>query len=197
MPEPRRAIARTDSTQPHVEARLGRLIDDQQGRDAVHIALAPVQAGKLLLPGQHVAIAPDTVDVVIPSTKPIGIIDPYLLEAVKEGERCWLCLYPGSVTSLRHAWTHPAFAEVDKVAEDLQKSEIWLRMYAARLNSYDEPENAYARLCEDLREGSISAYGTDLYSVDDLNNSTELKEHAEKVLGISINWNEFSFRCSC
>ncbi len=38
-------------------------------------------------------------------------IDPYLEESVKPGEWCYLFLYPNTVTSLRHEWTHPAFLD--------------------------------------------------------------------------------------
>lgn len=88
--------------------KIGRLIEegDNARRDAVHVAVAPVTAGEDLLPGQHVSHANG---VAHSSGDWIGIVDPYLTEIVREGQRFYLFLYPGTVTSLRHVWAHPAF----------------------------------------------------------------------------------------
>lgn len=77
-------------------------------RDAIHSAVAPAEAGVALEPGQHVARSSD--GTFTPVGKKIGIVDPYLKSPVAKGEMFWLFLYPGSVTSLRHVWTHPDFA---------------------------------------------------------------------------------------
>ena len=92
--------------------RLGQLIDDgDRRRDAIHIAVAPVTAAEQLAPGQHVGFVQDgNLELVGASAHAIGIVDPYLTEAVEPGQRFWLFLYPGTVTSLRHIWTHPTFA---------------------------------------------------------------------------------------
>lgn len=88
------------------EPKLGYLITDEQERDAVHIAIAPVTAGQRLECGDRVTIENGLAYL---SHDSIGIVDPFLEDPVNEGERFWLCLYPGSVTSLRHSWTSPAF----------------------------------------------------------------------------------------
>lgn len=77
-------------------------------RDAIHIAMAPVVAAERLQPGQHIGLLDD--GRACASDKPIGIVDPFLVDAVLPGHRLWLFLYPGTVTSLRHDWTHPAFS---------------------------------------------------------------------------------------
>ncbi len=75
---------------------LGQLAPADAGRDAIHVAVLPMMATRLLLPGQRLKN---------------GIVDPYLIDAVQPGQRFWLCLYPNTVSSLRHVWTHPAFAD--------------------------------------------------------------------------------------
>lgn len=92
--------------------RLGQLIEDgDRRRDAIHIAVAPVAAAVRLTPGQHVGLVRDSnLDLVGPSDRPLGVVDPFLTAAVEPGQRFWLFLYPGTITGLRHVWTHPVFA---------------------------------------------------------------------------------------
>ena len=98
---------------------LGQIITTEQHRDAVHVAVAPVMAGVDLEPGQHVGLFADGT---AKPTKPhIGIVDPFLAERVAAGQRFWLWLYPGSITSLRHDWTHPAFVTNPALAAHLAK----------------------------------------------------------------------------
>jgi hypothetical protein len=86
---------------------LGAAPGEDARRDAIHIAVAPVVAAARLLPGQHVGLQED--GQACAHEEPIGIVDPFLTEAVAAGQRFWLFLYPGTITSLRHVWTHPAF----------------------------------------------------------------------------------------
>lgn len=97
--------------------QLGKLLraEDDTKRDAVHFALAPVVAGEKVYPGQHVGVGstPGGVGVYSRSDEKIGIIDPFLGGPVYPGEYCWLLLYPNTVTSIRHEWTHPSFDSVE------------------------------------------------------------------------------------
>jgi hypothetical protein len=91
--------------------RLGQLImDGDRRRDAIHIAVAPVTAVGRLRPGQHVGLVQEgNLELVGPGNRNIGVVDPFLTEEVEAGQRFWLFLYPGTITGLRHVWTHPAF----------------------------------------------------------------------------------------
>ena len=86
---------------------LGYLCDEDAKRDAVHIAVAPVIAGQELAPGNHVGLVDGKAS--METNDFIGIIDPFLTSDVEEGQRCWLYLYPNTVQSLRHVWTHRSF----------------------------------------------------------------------------------------
>lgn len=92
---------------------LGSTIDENAGRDAIHIAVEPVVALESLKPGQHVGLV-DGGASQWAETK-LGIVDPFLRGPVAKGDRFWLMVYPRTITSLRHVWTHPGFAE--EVAE--------------------------------------------------------------------------------
>lgn len=86
---------------------IGKLIDERQQRDAVHIALAPAIAGEDLRPGMHVGLRNgSSVD-----DNHIGIVDPFISGPVMKGQRFWLFLYPNTVTGMRHEWQHPAFPQ--------------------------------------------------------------------------------------
>ena len=85
---------------------VGKLAADDAKRDAIHIAIAPVVASEELTAGQDIGPVGDRFG---PCAKPIGIVDPFLQTSVAKGERFYLFLYPNTITSLRHVWTHPAF----------------------------------------------------------------------------------------
>ena len=93
---------------------LGKIIPNDSAdavRDCIHIAVAPVIASEVLRAGQSVNFVHDStthVEGVLPSER-IGVVDPYLKEAVAKGQRIFIFLNPGSITSLRHTWIHPAF----------------------------------------------------------------------------------------
>lgn len=84
---------------------VGRLVEGMPGRDAIHVAVVPVTnaSGMVLRPGDHVDRDG------CHARERVGVVDPFLTAPVRPGERFWLFLYPATITSLRHVWTHPAF----------------------------------------------------------------------------------------
>jgi hypothetical protein len=145
---------------------LGTIIDENQKRDAIHLAVEPVVAKEYLVAGDHVTVdgrrkTPYCLDAV-------GIVDPFLPRpGVKVGERFWLVLYPRTIKSLRHVWEHPAFPpselQVEEPKEDesdyieniknkvIAKSKKWIEDYA---NSF--PQGMYGEWVsyQDLMDGA-------------------------------------------
>lgn len=137
--------------------KLGNIIENgrEANRDATHIAVAPVIAHFILRPGEHVGVLHTGVTTY---ENPVGIIDPFLRHSVEEGERCWLYLYPGSITSLRHEWTHPAFSAT--FAHPAKSaSEQWIRAFCARIPlDYDVVMMGAQDYLADKRQGGWGEY---------------------------------------
>ena len=94
------------------DLNIGKLITTEQQRDAIHVAVAPVTASHLMTAGSRIKLCRhDASKVEYAATDAIGIVDPYLTEPVEAGERFWMFMFPNTITSLRHDWTHPAFKE--------------------------------------------------------------------------------------
>lgn len=177
---------------------IGKKITGQnQTKDAIHMAIAPVKAGATLTPGQHVTIADG---LAVPAKAiGVGIVDPFLAGNVQEGDEVWLFLYPGSITGLRHEWSHPCFPAQEARMDDKAYSERWLREYALRLKPYeeDDPDGAYQNLLSDLRNRELLGHGTDLHGSFDLEDADTLFRHAEVILGQKFDISQFTFSCSC
>ncbi len=108
---------------------LGRAPTELDLRDAIHIAIAPMRAAGPLVPGQHVGIIAD--GIVGESATPVGIVDPFLRAPVANDALVWVLLYPGTVRTLRHEWTHDAF--VPGVNQAKAAAQIWMDKYADKM----------------------------------------------------------------
>lgn len=171
-------------------------------RDAIHIPVISVTAGSVLSPGDHIEMSDGVATKSTSSERSVGIIDPFLRNRVQKGDTVWLLLYPKSIRSLRHHWTHPLFPSTDypdgsDYASEQRQSEAWLREYASKMNCYDGVDKAFNNLIDGLKRKDLFAHGTDLHGQWELEDADDLKFHAERFLGIRINWSEFEFSCSC
>lgn len=193
---------------------LGKIITTEQHRDAVHIAVAPVIAGSEgLFPGRHIGILEGDIVGIIENA--IGIVDPFLPYSPQKGQRFWMYLYPGSITSLRHEWTHPALplptlsqvvASECRYAGDKAASEQWLRDFVYRTDcpSYEailagligasSPTNSDDYSVH-LDGDYIHVYGTDAHGEI----PPEFWDHIEIVTGRKFPPKERAtyFSCSC
>lgn len=90
---------------------LGTIHTREEHRDAIHLAVEPIEAGETLHPSDHIFIKDGKAyrREFNDQPKAVGIVDPFLSSAVRKGERFWLVVYPRMITSLRHVWEHPDF----------------------------------------------------------------------------------------
>ena len=105
-------------------------------RDAIHVPVISGVAGGLIGPGDPVKYVSDfgkwypceAIDV-------HGVCNPFGSELVKHGDLLWVMLRPGTITDLKHVWTHPAFENAVQpvtgkpTTEQVEKSEKWLRNF--------------------------------------------------------------------
>jgi len=145
------------------DIKLGALITGAAQRDAIHVAIAPVTSDEPLEPGMHVALVEGSATKVRAcheADDSIGIVDPFLRAAhIEPGTPFWLLLYPQTITSLRHEWTHPAFAAAEAAEEESPRDILgrhapdmvketatkWIERHAAELGMSFDQLMAYAR----------------------------------------------------
>ncbi|WP_024516791.1 hypothetical protein [Bradyrhizobium sp. Tv2a-2] len=134
---------------------IGHILDNgEHERDAIHIAVAPVIAGSKLHAGQHVGIDGGVAISTALGIVPIGIVDPFLREPVYPDQQFWLFLYPNTITSLKHLWTHPAFPASSSVPDPKAMSEAWLRDFADEVDAdYEEMMRVAATHCDPTKYG--------------------------------------------
>lgn len=184
---------------------IGQIITTEQNRDAIHVAIVPVKAESILYPGQRVGIKDGRASV---AATTVGIIDPFLTAPVYQDQTCWLFLYPGTITSLRHVWTHPAFesqSDFTTAKTDIAASERWLRAFCedADIPSYDNimaalqsggrwvAGDGYSSIS--IEDSSIHVGGQDAYGKI----PSEFWDHVEVVLGRKVKSRPEYFSCSC
>lgn len=186
---------------------LGTIIDDNQKRDAIHLAVEPVIAGEFLNPGAHIKVI-DGIAYKTTIGDGLGIVDPFLHIPVKKGQRFWFVMYPGRVHSLRHVWSHPEFPDVAGTpTPNKTESELWLRRFC---EGSDCPN--YETVMKLVNEGTLPSTDKKYYK-----NGGEYTEehlhfagidahgeippefwiHAEVVLGRKLKYHPQYFSCSC
>jgi len=95
---------------------LGMIHFKPEKRDAIHLAVDPVEAGVSLNRGQQIGIINGRAypagtifnGELVPNH---GIVDPFLPRGPNRGDSFWFIMNPRVVTSLRHVWSHPDFPD--------------------------------------------------------------------------------------
>ena len=192
----------SDNRSVHTDAlqTLGTIIEGG-GRDAIHLAVEPVIAGMILIPGKDIGLWEDGKAYHYSTTrklKMLGIVDPFLKNNVKVGERFWLIVYPRQITSLRHVWEHPDFktpaTEPEEDIEDKKAySEGWLRDYVDNNDGATSYETIISQYDSDGDRDYFYIGGEDASgSIPD-----EFWNHMEIVMGHRIKNRPRYFSCSC
>ena len=177
--------------------KLGQIIEPGRTaeRDAFHVAVVPVVAFERLHPGQWVGIRPDGAAGV--GALSIGLVDPFLRNPVYPGQRFWLWMTPGSITSLRHDWTHPAFdddATANDDDTDKETARRWIENHAAELDLTFNALMEAATLWITDQEYTTqqgSKWWRDTFR------ATEFWEHYETMTGTKVKSKEAFFSCLC
>ena len=99
---------------------LGMIHFKPEHRDAIHLAVEPVEAACNFEKAARIGIVngvaypagyQGNIDGVNTTVPYHGIVDPFLPGTVFAGQKFWFVMAPRMVCSLRHVWNHPAFPE--------------------------------------------------------------------------------------
>lgn len=158
-------------------------------RDAIHQAIIPAVAGQTLAPGMRVQIIEGLAYPTV-AGRPNGVVDPFLTGIVPEGDRFWLCLFPGTVTGMRHLTPSPVIQK--------KISEQWLQGFADQAGlEYGEMMEAAKDFLDTgehfIQRGSQAAR-------DAFYEGTPFWDHFEIVTGLKVPADDKGispFCCSC
>ena len=144
------------------DTEVGRVFDEQQGRDAIHFAVLSVYSMVKVYPGQELGLMDSGKAYEVgPSVFPLGIVDPFLTHPVQPGQWFWLYLFPKTITSLRHVWTHPAVGE--ELAEKLPAPKKSKPKSKAKAAERDAKENEAREIIQQF----ANEYGLDYQEIID------------------------------
>ena len=180
---------------------IGKKLNGNEHRDAIHVAIMPVMAAEQLQAGDWVSFVYGTTNQVkhcnpAYDLTPIGVVDPFFTEhyRIEKGTWVWLFLTPGTITGLRHEWTHP---EIDNQQPAKDEHERWLREFADRWRFvYDDMIESASST-----DGYITAQGIDLHSAEELGEDHNLFwQHLEAMTGSKFDTEhrgKFQWSCTC
>ena len=174
---------------------LGTFLQSDPGRDAIHLATYAVTAAGRLNPGQHIGFVDGGVGA--NAKELLGIVDPFLAGSVFPGQMFWMVLYPRTITSLRHVWTHPAFSgeTPDTPVSSKEASEAWLRDFISTAGC-----PSYETVIAAAVDGT-NAWDEDYMHFNDQDAHGEIPAefwgHVEMVTGKTITLRPKYFSCAC
>jgi hypothetical protein len=173
------------------DVQLGQLPPKDAGRDATHVAVVPMIAATEMEPGTHCGLVGDGQAGLTDPERHIGIVDPFLRRNVTKGDMFYLCLYPRTVTGLRHVYLHPAL-DGDQPAT----SRDWITLLAFECGMTYERLMAAAEYwveCDEYTYDNSETYKRVKYE-----KWPEFWRHYEIVTGTKVKDHKATFfTCSC
>lgn len=195
------------------ESKLGTSPNGDEGRDAVHVAIMPAIAAQTLSLGCPVKLNACGQAERSDFGDAIGIVDPFLRRhptyAITAGSWFWLCLYPKTITGLRHVWEHPLIplshspSDQCDAQESTAKSEAkqWLKFYVQKNCPYlrDQPDSGYSEFINHVvNERWIYYNGRSCHCLADVDDADELFHRLSILLDRPIDASYFeAFTCVC
>mgnify|MGYP001562613129 CR=1 FL=1 len=176
--------------------QLGKIIENDYAlKDAIHIAIAPVVAAEDLRAGNHIGWTDRKKNEVGLCQNTIGVVDPFITTPIKKGDKFYMCLYPNTITSLRHDWVHQDFLEEDNSA--VSHKEIaykWISHWAMQNDIDFEDLMAAANRYIDYGDYWVEGGRFDGIYLPD-----EFWDHYEKCTGKVVDEDDKNsfFSCSC
>lgn len=133
---------------------VGTILEGEHRRDAIHVAMAPMVAGGEIYRAAFVGLNSEGKAIMVPPPVALGISDPFMREIIEPGQQFFVWLRPGTITDLRHHWTHPEFPEpVTPVIDPFTSnpdSVVWLKDYAEGLGeTYEDMMSGAAHWLRD------------------------------------------------
>ena len=178
------------------DVKLGELLNGGESRDAIHVAIIQVIANSNLKPGQLVGLIGSSKEIVGESNKPIGIIDPFLKDIVQRGQKCYMLLYPNTVTGMKHHWEHPSFVEHVTNEKSNHDKSIQILKYAA-----EQGGMSYKFLLDSMTSYAEHGYRCHMGENEEYSGITgwnDIWEAWSKITGLKVPDDAWCpFTCSC
>lgn len=181
------------------EIVLGTKPENPGIRDAVHVPVISVIAHANLRRSESIGIVEINGQIVSSfDNTHVGIVDPFSPTVIiNRDDNFWLCLYPNTITSLRHVWEHPVLSKLstsEKSPDFIDRvigSKLWIANFASKLDmDYDELIFA----AKSRIRGNYVYDNSEKYKDFDF---TEFWHHYQIVYGGDLQDLGAPFTCSC
>jgi hypothetical protein len=184
--------------------KLGTVRAKDEGRDAIHLAVVTLQALERFVVPPIGNLWVDHLGKPAPTpASAVGIIDPFLPRGtlIEKGEWFFVYLKPGSISGLRHVWSHEAFPEGQKDAlkEAKEKAERRVRDWCRETDTYGLDYQTCIELFEEGESGSFRLDGIAIYSSDEATGEipSSILDDIELIIGKPLASRPEFFRCAC